>query len=95
MVQAGYRNRFGHPDPQVVARYAARGIALVRSDESGASQWRFEPDGTAELRSWRASAGRYWHHRPGSLTSPWAAASDALDEETHDEAPVEPFFGSP
>ena len=32
VVQAGYRNRFGHPAPAVVERYAARGIKLVRSD---------------------------------------------------------------
>jgi competence protein ComEC len=28
--QTGYRNRFGHPDPAVVARYAARGVDFVR-----------------------------------------------------------------
>jgi competence protein ComEC len=64
-VQAGYRNRFGHPDPQVTARYLARGVHVVRSDESGAAQWRFRGDGAVELHRWRASAHRYWHNRPG------------------------------
>ncbi len=64
-VQAGYRNRFGHPDPQVAARYLARGVRVVRSDESGAAQWRFRHDGAVELHRWRASAHRYWNHRPG------------------------------
>ena len=63
--QAGYRNRFGHPDPQVLARYMARGVHVVRSDESGMAQWRLGGDGTVELHRWRASAHRYWNNRPG------------------------------
>ena len=43
VVQAGYRSRFGHPAPDVVARYAARGIAFVRSDRCGA--WTLQADG--------------------------------------------------
>jgi competence protein ComEC len=64
-VQAGYRNRFGHPDPQVVDRYLARGVHVVRSDESGMAQWRFGSDGAVEVHRWRASSHRYWHNRPG------------------------------
>ena len=36
LVSAGHRNRFGHPHPAVAARYAARGIALRRTDREGA-----------------------------------------------------------
>ena len=68
-VQAGYRNRFGHPDAQVVDRYMARGVHMVRSDESGAAQWRFRGDGAVDLHRWRASAHRYWHNRPGAGAS--------------------------
>jgi competence protein ComEC len=32
----GYRNRFHHPHPSVVARYAAHAIAALRTDEEGA-----------------------------------------------------------
>jgi hypothetical protein len=32
IVQAGYLNRFGHPRPDVLARYAARGIPVLRND---------------------------------------------------------------
>jgi competence protein ComEC len=38
-VQAGYRNRVGHLAPEVVARYRARGIALVGLAHCGAMQW--------------------------------------------------------
>lgn len=57
VVQAGYRNRFGHPAPEVLARYAARGIAVVDSPTCGA--WRYGPAGA---HCWRAQARRYWHH---------------------------------
>jgi hypothetical protein len=36
--QAGYRNRFGHPAPEVVARYRERSVAIVASPACGA--WR-------------------------------------------------------
>ncbi len=76
-VQAGYRNRFGHPDPEVLARYMARGVHVVRSDESGMAQWRFRGDGSVELHRWRASAHRYWHNLPG----PGASANAGLSAD--------------
>ena len=56
LVQAGYRSRFGHPAPDVVARYAERGITVVRSDQCGAWLWH---DGAATCT--RAVHRRYWH----------------------------------
>ncbi|MBL8323746.1 MAG: ComEC/Rec2 family competence protein [Rubrivivax sp.] len=58
LVQAGYRSRFGHPAPDVAARYERRGIALLRSDRCGALTWRSD----ASLRCERPAARRYWHH---------------------------------
>ena len=74
-VQAGYRNRFGHPDPEVIDRYLARGVHVVRSDESGMAQWRFGADGAVDLHRRRASAHRYWNDRP----RPGASAPEADD----------------
>jgi competence protein ComEC len=59
IVQAAYRSRFGHPAPDVLARYAARGIAVQRSDRCGAFTW--AADGGARCE--REAARRYWHHR--------------------------------
>jgi competence protein ComEC len=59
VVQAAYRSRYGHPAPDVVARYEARGIEVVRSDRCGA--WTLQADGM--VRCERDSARRYWHHR--------------------------------
>jgi competence protein ComEC len=60
-VQAGYRSRFGHPAPEVLARYAERGIAVVRSDRCGAWTW----DGEGSGRCARGLRRRYWHHPDG------------------------------
>ncbi len=57
--QAAYRSRFGHPAPDVVARYEARGVAIIRSDRCGA--WTLHPDGAAHCQ--REASRRYWHHR--------------------------------
>ena len=58
-VQAAYRSRFGHPAPDVIERYAERGIAVVRSDHCGAWTW----DGDSPGVCTRETARRYWHHR--------------------------------
>ncbi len=42
-VSCGRRNRFGHPHPEVAARYDARGIPLFRTDTEGGLV--FESDG--------------------------------------------------
>ena len=61
VVQAGYRNRYGHPAPGVAARYEERGIKLVRSPSCGAATWRSaEPE---TLVCQRELARRYWQHR--------------------------------
>jgi competence protein ComEC len=59
VVQAAYRSRFGHPAPQVLARYRALGVELVRSDACGAWSW----DAQSVTRCQRETAARYWHHR--------------------------------
>lgn len=59
IVQAAYRSRFGHPAPDVVARYEARGAVLVRSDRCGAFTLRSAAGAHCE----REAARRYWHHR--------------------------------
>ena len=60
---AGYRNRFGHPKPEVVARYAERDIRLMRSDRDGAIEVRFD-GGPPAIRAWRSEDPRYWRERP-------------------------------
>ncbi len=56
----GYRNRFGHPRPEIVARYAATGAKLLRTDETGAILIRVNPR-NLQIETLRQSQPRYWH----------------------------------
>jgi competence protein ComEC len=60
VVQAAYRSRFGHPAPDVMARYRERGIEIVRNDECGA--WSWAPGDGDAGRCERKERRRYWHH---------------------------------
>ncbi|MES2408579.1 MAG: DNA internalization-related competence protein ComEC/Rec2 [Pseudomonadota bacterium] len=56
----GYRNRYGHPRGDVVARYARQGGQLMRSDYNGAVEMRFAADHSPVLIGWRQTRMRYW-----------------------------------
>jgi len=59
----GYRNHFGHPKPEVVARYQARQIHLLRTDESGAIALAVEKNALTVTRA-RARFPHYWEEPP-------------------------------
>ncbi|MBS0339601.1 MAG: DNA internalization-related competence protein ComEC/Rec2 [Proteobacteria bacterium] len=60
VVQAGYRNRFGHPAADVMARYRARGVAVADTPSCGGLRWQSsEPD---QWQCERESSRRYWAH---------------------------------
>jgi competence protein ComEC len=73
LFQAGYRNRFGHPAPDVVARYRERGIALRTSLACGAFTWPGDEDHHQGICQ-RDAARRYWHH---AVSAPADGGSDA------------------
>jgi len=60
LVQSGYRNRFGHPAAEVLARYRERGIAVIDSPHCGAARWSSAAPG--DMACEREKARRYWHH---------------------------------
>ena len=64
VVQAGYRNRFGHPATVVLERYREAAITVVDSPHCGALTWR--SDSPALVRCVRIEARRYWHWQPVS-----------------------------
>ena len=59
----GYRNRFRHPHPDVVARYFDFGSLMLRSDESGAITVKFLRTGWVVEKE-REKGKRYWHDVP-------------------------------
>jgi len=68
VIQVGYRSRYGHPAPDVIARYRAHGIPVVRSDHCGAWTW---SRGAATCT--REQRRRYWQWpgAEGPLTPAW------------------------
>ena len=80
LFQAGYRNRFNHPDPVVQASYRAAGATLARTDHEGALQWRFAAaDGSGvRMTAARRDLRRYWHNQPADLM---LAADRSLDAD--------------
>ncbi|OZB15769.1 MAG: DNA internalization-related competence protein ComEC/Rec2 [Marinobacter sp. 34-60-7] len=62
---AGYRHRYGHPHPDVVARYHAAGSRALSTACSGELNLRFGPE-RVRITEARASAP-FWIHRPGPV----------------------------
>ncbi len=62
IVQAGYLNRFGHPRPDVLARYAARNVPVLRNDRDGAITIKMDSRGI-DVDRYRDSHRRYWYAR--------------------------------
>ncbi|BAU48453.1 competence protein ComEC [Sulfurifustis variabilis] len=60
----GYRNRYRHPHPDVVARYEAMGARLYDTPSGGALELRFDRKGITAT-GYRERERRYWHARPG------------------------------
>jgi competence protein ComEC len=60
----GYRNRFGHPRADIVARYESRGIAVRRTDLSGALTFEFDGERVLPPRAERSCRPRYWYSQP-------------------------------
>jgi competence protein ComEC len=61
LVQAGYRNRFGHPAPSVLVHYQERGIRVIDSPHCGAVSWKSVQ--AQSIHCQRSQAQRYWQHR--------------------------------
>ncbi len=67
----GYRNRFGHPRADVVARYADRDVQILRTDRTGALTVTLDAQGLG-VAAFRQSAARYWRteaSRPAPVTT--------------------------
>ncbi len=59
VVQAGYRNRYGHPSSVVLERYAKQKVPVSISSECGAAHW--QSSHPQQLDCERELRRRYWH----------------------------------
>lgn len=62
VVPVGYRNRFGHPKAEILARYDAAGARLWRTDRDGAVTVYLDGAGH-RIEGWRQQYRRYWQGR--------------------------------
>jgi len=63
VVPVGYRNRFGHPNAEVMGRYAGQNVRILRTDRDGALTVALSNDGIG-LQGERRQRRRYWHDAP-------------------------------
>jgi competence protein ComEC len=61
---AGYRNRFGHPRDDVLARYRLAGATRLRTDLQGAITVTLSPDLPIAASGERERHRRYWYDAP-------------------------------
>jgi competence protein ComEC len=59
VIGVGYHNRFGHPKPDVIERYATRKTQVLRTDLDGAIAVKFSERGIA-AEGYRSRYRRYW-----------------------------------
>jgi competence protein ComEC len=60
---AGYRNRWGFPKSDVVARWQASHARTYSTIDSGAIEIRIASDGATRVREYRGEQRRYWSRR--------------------------------
>lgn len=60
LFSTGYRNRFGYPRADTVARYQATGATLLNASDEGALTFRLEPGQPLEPERYRRAYRHYW-----------------------------------
>ncbi|MCX2981414.1 DNA internalization-related competence protein ComEC/Rec2 [Halieaceae bacterium IMCC14734] len=58
---SGYLNRFGHPRPEVAARYRRRGARLWNTAQQGALEFKVREGRLQHAAGWREQQRYYWH----------------------------------
>jgi competence protein ComEC len=59
--QNGYQNRYGHPHPDVTARYKNLDIPFYQTPQTGAQTWLFKNNAKSSTQFWRHDIKRIWH----------------------------------
>ncbi len=62
IIPVGYRNRYGHPKPEILARYETLGQRVWRSDRDGAVRVVLG-EAPLAISAWRQEGRRYWQGR--------------------------------
>lgn len=68
IIPVGHRNRYGHPAPEVLARYRQAGLPVWRTDRHGALELDFTAEGP-RIRAARLVSPRYWREGEAGIRS--------------------------
>jgi competence protein ComEC len=60
LVSSGYRNRFGHPHPEILGRYQRHGAQVANSADTGWAELMLTPAGWHWRHRERLDNARYW-----------------------------------
>ena len=60
VISVGVRNAFGHPHPDVIARYHDHGATVLNTANSGAIQFILDEKIGWRVKTWRQLQHRYW-----------------------------------
>ena len=58
VIQSGFRNRYGHPHPEVLERIQSR---VLRTDLQGQIELSWQQGGRPEIRDFWSDSKRFWH----------------------------------
>ncbi|MCX8098471.1 MAG: DNA internalization-related competence protein ComEC/Rec2 [Casimicrobiaceae bacterium] len=80
IITVGHRNRYGHPHPETLARFAARGIIVHRTDRAGALTFDSSRGAWQVPRAARQAHARYWRLPEATITSPHPPAGPPVQD---------------
>lgn len=62
LIQSGWKNKYGHPHSEVMARYAQRGLQVLNTAQNGALRVELNPESAQpKFIGARQTGMRYWH----------------------------------
>ncbi len=64
IISAGYRNRYGFPKADVLARYRDQGASLAVTGIEGALHFVIKQQNVSQPSAFRREQARFWHNRP-------------------------------
>jgi competence protein ComEC len=77
IVSAGWHSRYGHPHPEIVARFGDAGVPLLNTAGLGALTIAFPATGKPVASAERARRRRYWRERIDPLCCPLGSPSQS------------------
>jgi competence protein ComEC len=77
IVSAGWHSRYGHPHPEIVARFRGAGIPLLNTAGLGALTVAFPATGAPVTTAERARRRRYWRERSDPPCCPLGSPSQS------------------